>query len=153
MIKIKADWLASVPTFYNTKTLAVSTNMNDVIDWGNVEIDAEGLYDYLDFGFSVFQQTPIKNVKFLAPNEELIIDNNQLTVIKHPDPAFAFLDKTATHEDDVLQLIKNKVQGFERATQGDIVLPLSGGYDSRLLASMVEDKGRIKAFSYGTSYH
>lgn len=152
MIRVNSDWLASVPTFYNTKTLAVSTNMNDVIDWSNVEIDSEGLYDYLDFGFSVFQQTPIKNVKFLAPNEELIIDNNQLTLIKHPDPALAFLDKKPTHEDDVLQLIKNKVQGFERSTQGDIILPLSGGYDSRLLASMVEDKGRIKAFSYGISY-
>ncbi len=35
--------------------------------------------------------------------------------------------------------------------KGDIIIPTSGGYDSRFLNYLVKDKSRIKAFSYGIS--
>ncbi|MDR0711935.1 MAG: hypothetical protein LBF67_06295 [Prevotellaceae bacterium] len=86
MLKAKnvasSDWLASNPVFYNEKTMRVSENINDVIDFPNMEFDTEGLSAYLDFGYSVFGSTPLKNVKFLLPNESLQMADNKLIVNK-----------------------------------------------------------------------
>jgi hypothetical protein len=36
--------------------------------------------------------------------------------------------------------------------EGEIVLPLSGGYDSRLIGAMLAEPSRVKAFSYGAAF-
>ena len=61
----ETDWLNTKPVFYNEKTKKVSYNINDVIDYANLEFDPEGLGNYLDFGYSVLGHTPVKGVKFL----------------------------------------------------------------------------------------
>ena len=49
-----SDWLNLHPVFYNTKTLDISHNIKDVIDYCDLELDPEGFNNYLDFGYSVF---------------------------------------------------------------------------------------------------
>ncbi|HEU4859385.1 MAG TPA: hypothetical protein VFT15_06105, partial [Chitinophagaceae bacterium] len=56
-VEYVTDWLASNTIFYNEKTRHVSHNINNVIDFRNLEFDAEGLNNYLDFGYCVFEQT------------------------------------------------------------------------------------------------
>ena len=63
-VVFKTDWLASNPIFYNEKLGKVSLNINDVIDFRNLEFHPEEFNNYLDFGYSILEQTPIKNVKF-----------------------------------------------------------------------------------------
>ena len=46
----ETDWLASDPVYYNEVTGAASHGINDVIDFANVELDAEGLNAYLGTG-------------------------------------------------------------------------------------------------------
>lgn len=147
---MKTDWLASTPIFYNEKTKRVSENINDVIDWKNLEFDGEGLNNYLDIGYSVFGQTPVKHIKFLLPNQELVVDKNKLIVRDLVDPVEKHLGKK-TKESDVIEVIQSKVRAWEKKTKGDIVVPTSGGYDSRLLNIFIKDKSRIKSFSYGVS--
>ena len=53
--------------------------------------------------------------------------------------------------EETLEKLKSSINDWEKQYDGDIVLPLSGGYDSKLLLSMIEDKKRIKAYSYGFS--
>lgn len=60
----QTDWLASTPVFYNKLTNEVSYKMLDVIDWANFDWDFDGLKNYLEFGYCVFERTPIKNVYF-----------------------------------------------------------------------------------------
>jgi hypothetical protein len=145
------DWLGSRPVFYNTKTLKVSKNINEVIDFSDLELHHEGFNNYLDFGYSVFEQTPIKNVKFMRYSSILrIFDDNTLEVEYLPDPADAWFGKV-TRECDVLDMLQENIRYWENTVSGEIVLPLSGGFDSRLLASMITDKSRLRCFTYGIS--
>ena len=64
----QTDWLASKNIFYNTRTNQISDNVNDLIDANHIEFHAEGLRNYLDYGYSVYGQTPIKEIRFLLPN-------------------------------------------------------------------------------------
>ena len=54
---------------------------------------------------------------------------------------------------DPSQAIKalSKYMLYERQSTGEIILPTSGGYDSRLLMHLVQDKKRIRSFTYGIS--
>ena len=146
----KTDWLASNPVFYNEITGKISHNINEVIDFRNIEFHPEGLCNYLDYGYSVFEQTPLKNIKFLRHSSEVSFDNNKIKVNYFDDIAEKAIGKE-THEDDVLNLLEKNVRKWESSVEGEIILPLSGGYDSRLLAYLIKDKKRIRAFTYGFS--
>ena len=62
----ESDWLASEPFYYDLRNGRVGHNVNDVIDFANLEFDYEGLNDYLDFGYCVFEHTPVRGVSVLA---------------------------------------------------------------------------------------
>ncbi|QQE66070.1 hypothetical protein GFS31_27660 [Leptolyngbya sp. BL0902] len=147
----QTDWLASSPVFYNELTGQVSHNINDVIDFSKFDFHPEGLNNYLEFGYSVFGQTPIKNIKFLRHSSKLTVGKNNEIKVEHlEDSSEYWLDK-ATSEDDVFQLLCNAIHQWEKSVQGEIVIPTSGGYDSRLLNFLIEDKSRVRAFTYGIS--
>jgi hypothetical protein len=147
----KTDWLASNPVFYNELTGQVSHNINDIINFSKFDFHPEGLNNYLEFGYSVFGQTPIKHVKFLRHSSRLTIEkNNKIEVEYLDDPTEEWLVRTSS-EDDVLQLLSNSIHQWEKSVQGEIVIPTSGGYDSRLLNFLIEDKSRVRAFTYGIS--
>jgi hypothetical protein len=151
MHQYEQDWLGSRPIFYNTQTLKVSNNINDVIDYKNIELHPEGFNNYLDFGYSVFEQTPVKNVKFMRYASVLRIYNDHSYEVEYlPDPVDSWFGKV-TGEADVLNLLQSKIAQWENRIAGEIVLPLSGGFDSRLLASMIANKSRLRCFTYGIS--
>lgn len=153
MKKYITDWLASDPVFYNERTLKISNNINDVIDWTRIEFHPEGLNNYLDFGFSVFEQTPLKDVKFLRHSSEIFVKDGSLIINRSEDPVQAWLErnKEFKDEEEVLELIQTKVRDWESSISGNIVLPLSGGYDSRLLCYFLGDRSRVRSFTYGVS--
>lgn len=145
----ETDWLASQPVFYNEQTGKASHNINDVIDPDDFEFHPEGFNSFLDFGYSVFQQTPIKHVKFLRHSARLMAKEGEQPVIEYlNDPVDAWLDRRYS-EDDVFDLVRTKIRGWEHSCRGEIVIPTSGGLDSRLLNLMVEDKSRIRSFTFG----
>lgn len=151
MQKYETDWLASRPVFYNESTNKVSNNINDVIDFANVEFHPEGLNNYLDFGYSVFGQTPVNHVKFLRHSSRLTVHVDGRLEVEHlPDPVEQWMGRTS-HEDDVLHHLQTTIQRWEKSVEGEIVVPTSGGYDSRLLNYFIEDKSRIRSFTYGIS--
>ena len=150
-VLFETDWLASQPVFYNEKTGQASHNINNVIDCGSLELHAEGFNNYLDFGYSVLEQTPVKHVKFLRHSSRLWRDEQgRLSVEYLHDPVEQWLDYRLS-EEDVIDLIRERVREWEHSVEGEIVIPTSGGYDSRLLNWCIEDKSRIRSFSYGLS--
>ncbi|HEX8145346.1 MAG TPA: hypothetical protein VF553_22450 [Pyrinomonadaceae bacterium] len=147
----ETDWLASRPVFYNESTGKASHNINDVIDVDGFEFDAEGFNNYLDCGYSVLEQTPLQGVKFLRHSSRLTRhDDGRLEVLYLDDQVDAWLGKRS-HEDDVFQLLYSSVREWENSVEGEIILPTSGGYDSRLLNLLITDKERIRSFTYGIS--
>jgi len=147
----ETDWLASKPVFYNEKTNKVSYNINDVIDINNLEFHPEGLKNYLDFGYAVLGQTPVRHVKFLRHSSRITVKDDGKLHIEHlEDPVISWLGRTS-HEDDVLDLLKTIVNKWENSIDGEIIIPTSGGFDSRLLNYLISDKSRIRSFTYGIS--
>ena len=148
------DWLASTPVFFNQGTGVASSKIQEVMPSPvDLKFHPEGLYNFLDFGYSVFGQTPVENVQFLPPASMLARDHEgQLNVIRLPDPIEQWWDYCLS-EDDVIELIRERVQNWEASLPSDqeIVIPLSGGFDSRLLLWCLRDKSRVRAYTYGLS--
>ena len=148
---LETDWIASNPVFYNQATGWVSHNINDVIDFANFEFHPEGLRNYLEFGYSVFGQTPVRDVRFLPACARInAADNGQMKIESLDDPVKDWAGRNS-HEDDVLDELCRTIREWEKDTKGELVVPLSGGYDSRLLVEMVHDRSRVRAFTYGLS--
>ena len=109
----ETDWLASRPVFYNEMTHQVSFNINDVIDFKNLEFHEEGFNNFLDFGYSILEQTPIKNVKFLPHSSRLTIqDDGKFLIEQFRDPVEEWLEKIS-HEEDVWELLREAIQSWE----------------------------------------
>jgi hypothetical protein len=150
-ILFETDWLASRPVFYNEHTGKASHNINDVIDYANLEVDPEGFNNYLDFGYSVLEQTPIKHIKSLRHSSRLVADNQGKLDIQYlNDPVERWLDYRLP-ESDIIDLVKERVRRWERSVEGEIIIPTSGGYDSRLLNWCIEARSRVRSFTYGIS--
>jgi hypothetical protein len=149
-IVVENDWLGAIPVFYNTKDKIVSTLSNCCLV--DKTIHDEGLADYCEFGYSVFEQTIFKDVKFMRYFSKLTISSNSIDTENKNDPVLdeSFLEKV-TDEDNVIKLMQNYISEVEKNTSGDIILPTSGGYDSRMLNYLVKNKKRIKSFTYGIS--
>lgn len=149
-ITIENDWLGSIPVFYNPETHIVSTLPNLCLT--SNDIDEEGLGNYFEFGYSVFEKTPFKSVKFLRYYSKIELSNSGLLIEYKPDPVLDddFIS-TESNEQEVIDLMRNYISEIESKVEGDIILPTSGGYDSRILNYLVKDKKRIKSFTYGIS--
>lgn len=147
----ETDWLASSPVFYNEKTGKVSNNINDVIDFDDLEFHPEGFNNYLDFGYSVFEQTPVKNVKFLRHSSRLTTEEAGSIKVEYLDDPAEKWACQISKEKDVWEHLEAAVQAWEKQVDGEIVIPTSGGFDSRVLNLLINDKSRIRSFTYGVS--
>jgi hypothetical protein len=148
--KYYTDWLGVEKIYYNTSTGKIANNILDVIDFESFEWDYEGLKNYLDFGYSVFEQTPVKNVKFLRHSSEIYHDGRQLIINHGADTTLNLID-AKTEENDTIELIKTKINNWLIQKEGSITVPTSGGYDSRLINNLIKEKHRINAYTYGLS--
>lgn len=148
MIVAENDWIASKPTFYNTRTNQYSENPLRIFEEKDKEIDIDGLADYLDFGYCVFGNTPFKNIKFIQANQQLIKnEDGTLHVNELPDPAEKLIESSSNPEEVICLLKEDAAIWFSQQT-GRGILPLSGGYDSRLLGIICKEYGDFDAYTY-----
>lgn len=149
-IIVENDWLGSIPIFYNSKEIIVSTLSLKTLK--DKTIHPEGLNNYFEFGYSVLEQTPFMDVKFMRYYSELIINQNRIKIEHKSDPILQHrLFNKVEDEEVVLKRIQDYIINIEKKTKGEIILPTSGGYDTRLLNICINDKSRIRAFTYGIS--
>lgn len=149
--RAETDWLGSSPVFYNIKTKVIGKNINEVIDYNNLEFDEEGLNNYLHFGYSVFGQTVVKNVKFLEANQVIEKIDNELVITNKPDPAENIIGKSTSNPSEVMEKILSSTREWIEKKES-VILPLSGGFDSRILAYAAKERKNVIAYTYGTSW-
>ncbi len=147
----ESDWLGSEPVYYNEATGAASRNVNDVIAFAQAEFDPEGVRAYLGAGYTVFGRTPVRDVRVLPPSSRLWReDAGGLRVETVPVDLDSRLERRYT-EDEVIDLLRARVQAVEAARDGEIAIPTSGGFDSRLLNLMVAEPARVRSFTFGAT--
>ena len=141
------NWIGSSPKFFDSTNHEVFGSQ--LARMNLLGKDDLGLFLYLNAGYCVFGKTPYRNVSFLRANQTLI--GPQIL-----DTNYEFLEKLVSQDtsavDSVLDSLSKWVEMMEKSIKGKIVLPLSGGLDSRLLLSMISDRSRIEAFTYGQSW-
>jgi hypothetical protein len=149
-IVIENDWLGSIPIFYNQRETIISTIPNLCLK--NKTIDKSGIQNYFLFGYSVFEHTPFKDIKFLRYYSKLTVSKCKIQLVYKDDPILekGILEAEST-EAEAVNSINQYVELVENSTSGDIIIPTSGGYDSRILNMAIDDTNRIRSFTYGTS--
>jgi len=141
------DRLSARPIFYTKPTknsLVFSTSLQSIVNHHSLRIkfDMHGLYDFFKYGIVYGLKTVLKGVKQLHPGSILRYDLNTNKLTRHIywkpkyDPLGWSYDKFV---DDFYRTFK-KVYSEQTAKNQSYGLLLSGGGDSRLIASLVEEK-------------
>jgi hypothetical protein len=155
MEKLSTDWLGTKRIFYNNATGKYSNKFIDIIDFDNFDWNYEALENYCNFGYSVFGETVVKNIYFVTPDNEISLkpDSDFSTrTCTSSDEVLINRLHTRTHPNEVVEIIVSDIRKFESGTENKkIVVPLSGGYDSRFLISAINNKKNIDAYTYGLS--
>lgn len=73
-VRYNTDLKGSQYVLYNKKTGYVGRNIHQVIDYENLEFHFKGLRKYLDFRYSVWGQTSVRNMNFLGPSSSALPD-------------------------------------------------------------------------------
>jgi hypothetical protein len=150
-VSVSNDWLASVPVFYNKDSQIISTNINSCVD--SKELDSAGLDLYLNYGYVVMEKTPFKHVSFMRYMSKIQASVDNIDVEYLPDPVHTELLKASSTPDEVIALMLEKIKD-KSTTYKRIAIPLSGGYDSRLLTTLVriiDNSKEVLNPSYGAS--
>lgn len=137
-----SNWCGAKPTFFNSRTGAEAAVMEDVIDWNNAEIDQEGLYYYLRNGYASFGKTFVKNVFFRRPWSS----DADADTIKDYQNFLDYLNGTSNVE-SVLECLTRSIQA-DTLFADTVLLPMSGGLDSRTLAVLLPKTENVSAYSY-----
>jgi asparagine synthetase B (glutamine-hydrolysing) len=142
------NWIGTQPTFLNSSN---KQNLgSQLTKLGSLEPDDVGLFLYLKAGYCIFGKTPYRDITFLRANQKIsehgFVDGNYTFLEK-------LMNERTTSVDSVLDSLSKWIETFEKNTQGKIIVPLSGGLDSRLIISMITDRSRIEAFTYGQSWN
>ena len=155
---IASDTTRIFPLFYTFKNN--SLNISDNIEYlkkkfGNHEIDENSSNEFLASGYTLGNKTLLKNIYTLQSNEFIIFDKN---TIKEKGFFFSYATKKVNNS-EYLELKKLAIEAFENAfnrlikslSNRTVVIPLSGGYDSRLIAVMLKKYNykNVICFTYG----
>lgn len=122
-----------------------------------VEVDPAALASMLSFGYHIGELTILKNVKCLpnARHLEYRAADGQLTVQRYWDYPYGELEPWRDSEAELAEALHGHLtRALRRQLNGvkKILLPISGGLDSRTLAGLLAQSGftgEVLAYSYG----
>lgn len=115
--------------------------------------DNEAKLEFLLFNYPLGNKTLYKEIKIFPPASIVDIDlkTNRLSVRKYHEFNIrhtSFQDKERILE-ELIEKLNNSIKLIEN-TEGSVLLPLSGGLDSRYLAALMKKNNiNFEAFTYG----
>ena len=157
-IEIISDWLGSIPVYYicNHKLIAVSSIESVLIASLKIEkndISDYGIFQLLYLSYFVADNTLYKNIFRIPPDTKITLSINKInkkylgsvvpSSIRYSKPL-----KILSQElyDLSVSVISKFVSKYDQW-----ILPLSSGFDSRLIGAIGSKKAKIHAFTYGPS--
>ncbi|GGK47200.1 MULTISPECIES: asparagine synthase C-terminal domain-containing protein [Flavobacteriaceae] len=142
-------------TFINTE-LFLSDNVEYLKEKFNLqEINKNSSNEFLASGYTLGNKTLLNNIFCLQSNEYIIFANNTIT---KRDFFFSYATKKVNNS-EYSKLRKQAIEAFENTfnrlivslNNRTVVIPLSGGYDSRLIVLMLKKHNykNVICFTYG----
>lgn len=146
------------PLFYtfNNTALYISDDIEYLKEKFNIqEIDENSSNEFLISGYTLGGKTLLKNIYSIQSNEYIIFDKD---TIQQQGFFFSYSTKEV-NKSDYSELRKQGIEAFENAfnrlikslNKRTAVIPLSGGYDSRLIAVMLKkhNYNNVICYTYG----
>ncbi len=155
---IGVDRLRTFPVFYiqHNNTLYISDDTYYLKNKFNYKIDEFSSKEFLFTGYTTGKNTLIQNIYQVQAGEYLAFKDNKLKTKFYSDYIVnkADIDNSdlTVLQDKFLNILDNVADRLIRFADGrQIVVPLSGGYDSRLIACLLKKKNyqNVFCFTYG----
>lgn len=151
LLALHTDWLNQSSVYFDSSRIPLQEP--EIVTRGLSRVSREGLWLYSKFGYSVFGMSWLSGINYLLPNQQLIKrPNSGWKLEQKQDPFYSPTQLRA--EKEIPWGIRDRLNEMLLSTTEDIILPLSSGYDSRLLLWALRDipRERIFCYTYGTSF-
>lgn len=160
-LQIENDYAGTIPVFYSYRNGFTASNIEPCVYLASnssiEDISYENLYGFLRFSHYIWDETAWNHIYQMLPDsiftfnyESNIPKVDYLNTIKCSNSRVNLTDKQVASELFELnqELVLKTLGDFEQ-----IILPLSSGYDSRMIFSAltnnVQTRKRLKCFTYG----
>ena len=160
LILATVDRVRSLPLFYALKNgrLLLSMNAHDLRSrLGDPPLDEQALAEFLLAGYTCLGDTLVSDIKQLQAGQYLIW--NKLSQSLRIGEYYVYRQQFEPLHDSLEALDQMHLRVFERLIQSaqgrTLVVPLSGGLDSRLIAVMLKRLGypKVICYTFGNSLH
>jgi len=158
-LMIASDSTRFFPIFYtvNDKKIYVSDDIEFIREKSQTNgIDKTGKLEFLAGAYTASHRTLFEKVFQVRPMEILVGKNNKITTGYYGRFSQLKSETTTLLHEDLLIQIKNTINAvfnrlIENLKDKKIALPLSSGYDSRLIACKLKEFGckDVLCFTYG----
>jgi len=98
-----------------------------------------GLDLYLRYGYCCLGRTPFTGIRQLCVHEAIILQSGNVRICEREDPFSKYLDRGVSSVTEVLELIRNWFALKHGHDDEGLIIPLTGGFDSRLLTALCRD--------------
>jgi hypothetical protein len=160
-IKITNDYAGCIPVYYSLRNYLTISNIElcTVLD-SNTSIDDlayENIYGFIRYSHFIWDETAFKHICMMEPDSEfnfngriLKLKSSYLKTVTSSDINTHLNDRQMANE---LDEINDKLVCRALESYNKIILPLSSGYDSRMILAALSKnsnlKERVSCFTYG----
>lgn len=144
-VEIRSDWLGSFPCYYDEVSKEVASHWG-MLDLRSRECDPIGSYTLKKYSFIPTSRTLKYGVRRMLSNETLVWRPNYVGC---STKASRLNYDASIQTENVVDCVAARLKS-DGVDKSSVIIPLSGGYDSRFLASIVKEKfGSVfKSFTY-----
>lgn len=150
------DRLGVKPLFYQHDgiTLSFASELKVFLAVGSVDIDTNGLTDYLRFGYTLGERTFFKGIRRIPPGHYLQYQAGTAALIKYWDACdYVLTPAQETNEEKVIDRLEELlVSSFKYRMVSDVPVGIffSGGIDSTALTAVLSKHyGTVNTFTIG----
>lgn len=161
-IKIVNDYAGTIPVYFSTRDNISLSNIEPCVVLGSnttpQDFSPENVYGFLKYMHFIWDETAYKHIFCMLPDSEYKFDiekkvfsSEYLKTIKSSEINASLSDEEVAKK---LYDLNNKLVYDSLSKYDTIILPLSSGYDSRMilgaLSKKEELKNKLQCFTYGS---
>lgn len=161
-ITFENDYAGTIPVFYSNRVGFVASNIEPCVflatDASLMDINPENVYGFLRYSHFVWDETAWSHIHQILPDARYkfsadgrMVNEEYLATVCATDIRAKLSDKQVAN--DLFELNKKLVRRSLEDSE-EIILPLSAGYDSRMIFSVLANDKQLacktRCFTYGT---
>jgi len=159
---ITNDYAGSIPVFYSTRKYLSLSNIEPVVVFDSEtslnDLSFENIYGFLRYSHFIWDETAYQHIYSMLPDSEyrfditgLKVHSRYLQTVKASYDNISLSDKEIANK---LNELNDMLVYRSLSHYAQIILPLSAGYDSRMIFASISKnenlKKKLKCFTYGS---